>query len=152
MAAVCKAVQPRTQSVTVATAPGAATAHVGVVRRSIVAMKLITLAIVVGIGFVGLARAQTADPNATAAPTTAPLGTEEQLRMRHRGFLPPGEQPEPTYQRVCAWRSDGGPVTTRMMRLPVGISIATCAVDQNQHLHTRCRCDRHRGYVIEVPV
>jgi len=114
-------------------------------------MKLITLAIVVGIGFagIGLAKAQT-DPNPTAAPADAPLGTERQLNMRHRGFLPPGDQPEPTAQNVCAWRSDRGPVTGPTMRLPLGVTIGTCDVDQGQHLHTRCRCGVHRGTVIQV--
>ncbi len=115
------------------------------------ALRLVALALIAGIAFVSIAAAQTVDPNANAAPTTAPLGTEEQLRARHRGLLPPGEPSAPTYQNVCAWRSDGGPVTGRTMRLPLKVTIGVCAVDQNQHLHTRCGCDGHRGTVIQVP-
>jgi len=115
------------------------------------ALRLVALAVIAGITLGSIAAAQTVDPNTAAGPATAPLGTEEQLRANHRGFLPPGEQQEPTYQNVCAWRSDGGIVTSQRMRLPVGITIGTCAVDQTQHLHTRCRCDGHRGYVIQIP-
>jgi hypothetical protein len=152
MAAVFRTVQPRTQSVTVATAPATPAAHGGKAGRFIMALKLITFAVVAGIALAGLATAQTVDPNAAAAPADAPMGSERQLNMRHRQFLPPDTPTTQELHRVCAWRSDGGQVTGRYMRLPLNVSISNCAVSQNRPLGAACRCASHDGSVIEVPV
>lgn len=115
------------------------------------ALKLTALALVAAIALAGMATAQTVDPNATTGATDAPLATEQQLRVRNRTTIPPDYQ-GPEMRRVCTWRSDGGVVTGRHMRLPLGISISQCAVSQSRALGSACRCGNRTGNVIEVPV
>ena len=116
------------------------------------ALKLTAFALAAGITLASIAAAQTVDPNATAAPRDAPVATQEQLNMRRRQNLPPGTQTTQELHRVCAWRSDGGAVTGRFMRLPYSVTISTCAVNQSQPLGGSCQCGGRTGNVIEVPV
>jgi hypothetical protein len=116
------------------------------------AHKLAAFALAASIALASMAAAQTVDPNATSGATDAPVATEQQLRVRNRTTIPPGAPTTQEMRRVCAWRSDGGVVTGRHMRLPLGIDIRQCAVSQSRALGSACRCGNRTGNVIEVPV